>query len=432
MNDLLLSAADLAKMDVNLVNVDLCRRFRKFAGSGNNLVFDRSAHRDNPHSQHLIRYINNEIAEHNRINNTDDTLEDFLRNYIRNLQPSALSEIKLRYGNKMLAIIDGSYKYPVYIKIDLEPKDVPGNTTKKQKMVVSFHEEYNPARGNIVELRRKDARSLEGYEYIAIISDDYLQNDAEKNSYQVRFLYPIGVNLIDVTIYDAMKTEGGYFIVPSTALNLEIVKQCRNFINDILDFSYEKGMSPTPTVINDVKSIIRNTSFTSTDFSFTSYGTTSQSFLSYCIDIKAGCMSNRFTGIPGKQISYIENAVSVLTDAYLYNCKDMTPEKAEQMMGFLEVRYAPHMGNHYMKTLISDIKEKLRRISCGNGAESERVIETKDSMEVFIDMSGTKPDIEEYKSAVINDIEVFAEKTVSDDTEGTGVEDPLLRSKLIW
>lgn len=82
-----------------------------------------------------------------------------------------------------------------------------------------------------------------------------------------------------------------------------------------------------------------------------------------------------------------------------------------------------------------------------NDNDRLNVIETKDSMDSFIDISNSKPDISEYKNVpdelikkedIINtqqddqNEEYINPVEEPDDTEGTGIEDPFLRSKLTW
>ena len=276
MSDLSLSMIDLKERDVDVSSVNICRSLRKFANSGNEIIFERNIHGNNQYNLHLISYIESELNEYNRVNGTRDTLEDFLRRYLSNLQPYSLVQAKLHYGNEMLAVVDYSYKYPIYIKINKELQNNPSDTSKKQQIIVSFHEDYLPNKEIIVESRRNriELFNSEIHKYIPVITNDYEEDYSDRNAYMIRFPYSVGMNTIDIEIHNAEITDGGYFIIPSYKLHSEIIQYCHEAFDDIVEFSYVRDSDniPDKKIIDDIEYVFSKAVTSVSDLSFTSYG----------------------------------------------------------------------------------------------------------------------------------------------------------------
>ena len=314
MSNNLLSIGDLNNINVDVNSVALCRKFRKFATANNIELVKEGNNRENKYAFELFSYINSELDTYNDINNTSVTIDEFVKNYIANLQPSMISRKNLNYNNDTyLAVIDKLYKNPLYIKI----KD------DKEHLIVSFHEDLNKGykKSTIIRGSRDD---FSYHEFIPVIADDYKEEypDENKNAYLITVSLPIGMEILSFYIHDARMTTEGYFIISSLDLQKEIIKKCQQIfdeINSFVESTDNPNMLATLETV-DVYKAFNNINIANRDLTFTSFGKTSQSVLSYLIDVETACDSNNFIGVSKKTIQEVKRSCNLLLGAYLINC----------------------------------------------------------------------------------------------------------------
>lgn len=380
MSDNLLSMSDLSDINVDVNSVALCRKFRKFATANNIELVKEGNSRENKYAFELFSYINSELDTYNDINNTSVTIDEFVKNYIANLQPSMISRKNLNYNdNTYLAVIDKLYKNPLYIKI----------RDDKEHLIISFHEDLNKGyKKSIIIKGSRDDFSY--HEFIPVIADDYKEEypDENKNAYLITVSLPIGMEILSFYIHDARMTTEGYFIISSLDLQKEIIKKCQQIFNEINSFVESTDnpniLATLETV--DVYKAFNNINITNRDLTFTSFGKTSQSVLSYLIDVETACESNNFVGVSRKTIQEVKRSCNLLLGAYLINCQKLPESKIKNLIEFLDTRYAYSLDNNDKTgNIVKMVKSTLLNLSDSSNTPVLKVIDTKESLDEMID-----------------------------------------------
>ena len=323
--------------DIKMDSVDICRRFRKFGMRKEPIQLKRDEHEKNPYALQFMSYLDTEIAEQNVRTGKKMTVEDYLKQYISALQPFMIKEKNLKYfNNDISAIIHDIYKHPIYIKID----------NGKDKLIVSFHEDYDIKHNFMPSMiRNSDLDPFNNRASNLVVFADSAEPDfpgTDKNSYDISFPFFIGMNLIDIKIDKARKTTDGLYVIPSDELFREVQSVVERYFNDICSFTYfsdwNVGISESAEEV--IRKELSEADVWHTDLTFTSYGHTMQSVLSYFIDVMDVC--NHATGISKHDRDMIQQMSETVMACYIAG-SSLDEEKKKSLTDFLHERYKYHI-----------------------------------------------------------------------------------------
>ena len=200
--------------DVDLqIRKDLTRRLRRLARLSR-IRLDETEHASGL-NLHLLKYLDSLGL---------DRLQ-FIKNYLSNLQPYMISEIKTqeRFDNA-ICVLDEFYRISVYIKVD---------ATKNEEIIVSFHENNRNGISRRNSLIRRD-------ELVYVFADSVGSHVEGTDSYSINLFIIRGVKSFHLNI-PARSYDADGFLVRESDISNALTDIVNRYLEDLytadLDFS---------------------------------------------------------------------------------------------------------------------------------------------------------------------------------------------------
>lgn len=240
-----ITVAEAEKLGIDLSMAKICRTLRKLAKL-DRLKLDETEHRSglNKHLFHYIEYCG-------------ETVLEFVKNYLSNLQPYMIERRKDQEKKKSyICVIDNMYRISVYIKVD---------KNFGEEMIVSFHEDNIRGVAKTNALIKNKRNRL-----VPVFADSYGSIDMQSGNVSVKVLAQRGMKVLPLDIIGFKCRD--MFIVREADINNQFLNYCNEYIRDL----YTSNLNLDFDSI-EVFSMLQQ-------ISFTSYGRDTFSSVSLLID----------------------------------------------------------------------------------------------------------------------------------------------------
>lgn len=224
--------------------IKTCKKIRDLAKL-DRIKLDETEHRSglNKHLFEYIEYCGVDVI-------------DFVKDYLRNIQPYMISRRKDQEPtNSFICIMDNLYRISVYIKI---------NSKQFEEVIVSFHE------NNIRGVAKSNIYNLKLPRLVPVFADSVNAKIENENKYVIKIFAQRGLKVLPIEM-PAVKCQD-IFIVESSVINSMFLSYCNDYIKDLFSSNLSLDFDKI-----EVFSMLQQ-------ISFTSYGKDTFSSISLLID----------------------------------------------------------------------------------------------------------------------------------------------------
>lgn len=284
-----LTSDEINTLGVDLSMVSICKKIRALACL-DRIKLDVSVHKSGV-NKHLLSYLDYCGV---------DKLQ-FIKDYLANLQPYMITRKAEQEKKKsFLCVLDNMYRVSVYIKMD---------TTKKEELIISFHEDNK----NGIAKSNHLIRLPNPIEYVAIFANSCTGYSDELGIASINVLMQRGVKVLPLNL--AGRKYKSIFVVRRSDIETVFLGYCNTYLTDLYTSNLALDFSKV-----DVFTSLQQ-------LSFTSYGRST--FETFSLLIDSLCIQHDVISKATADFALIEYAHSLM----------LTAENKKDLLQLLQERY---------------------------------------------------------------------------------------------